>query len=221
MRSRWRYDSAGSPSGIHLIGDVLLFCCRLIRPISLLVRLPPFRARSLRISRRALTSLCASAPQPPSDAHRHAILQRHGPVKVSALIGLRPITTRWRCSTPGKQRRSRAAVPMGARKNRHALSLLFLKTSSPGQAQSATLKAMEDQAGRLPGILTLLQLDRLQGKTEGWYTQSVFECPAKLGRERSANRVRPSYQPRIACFQIAKERRLEKHFRRQPRFQCS
>jgi len=46
----------------------------------------------------------------------------------------------------------------------------------------------------------------LRGKTKGWYTLSVFECLAKLGRERLANLVRPSYLPRIARFQIAKEK---------------
>jgi len=46
----------------------------------------------------------------------------------------------------------------------------------------------------------------LQRKTGDWYTQSVFECPAKLGRALAANSVRPSCQPRIARFQIAKEK---------------
>lgn len=46
----------------------------------------------------------------------------------------------------------------------------------------------------------------LQAKTIGWYTISVFDCPAKLGRALAANSVRPSCQPRIARYQIAKEK---------------
>jgi len=46
----------------------------------------------------------------------------------------------------------------------------------------------------------------LQPQTGDWYTQIVFECPAKLGRALAANFVRPSCQPRIARFQIVKEK---------------
>ena len=55
-------------------------------------------------------------------------------------------------------------------------------------------------------------LGALQGKTKDWYTQSVFECLAKLGRARSANLVRPPFLPRMPAFKSQKEKDLKNIF---------
>jgi hypothetical protein len=63
------------------------------------------------------------------------------------------------------------------------------------RAISDNLKVVEDWAGYAEAIPTGRRSCVLRRKTEGCYTQDVFECPAKLGRALAANSVRFRVSP--------------------------